>query len=266
MSLRRSPSSVLAFAGIATLVGGTLAAIAPNCLTSPDMCTILLSRNTPAGTLGFLTAPVANRGPTDTTFTITSTSATETSTVNWIAIPKDVGLANSTTFVNNASLRRGPSGLQVHRGRATLIGGTVTVTGVNLSSNSKIFCMAADIAGTSGKLSTPSASVDPTTGQFVINSNSGTDTSTVDWVVIGQSLRFSPSGQVFAQSKGTLASSTQFTGMNPLNDALISVIASVITSATPGNLSSPVSSRVGGRVDILSSVGGDGSLVELAVF
>lgn len=269
MVLRRSPSSILAFIGTATLVAGAALNIDAGCLTDPDKCTIILSRNTPAGTLGFLSAPTSGRSSTDTNFDIASSNAADTSTVNWMAIPKNVGSALSTTFVNNASLRRGPSGLNVHRGRATLVGGTVTVTGIAFRAGAIGFCMAATFGGTSGKLSIPSATVLDASGSFVINSSSGTDTSTVDWVIVGNPLRFSPSGSRFAQSKGTLSSSTQFTNMNPLDDTQISVLASVINPSSPANLSAPTigSNRSGGLVTILSSdSAGDGSLVEVAVF
>ncbi len=266
MTLRRSPSSLLALFGTATLVAGTVAGINAGCITDPDKCTILLSRNTPGGTLGFLSAPANVRGAADTTFTITSTNAADVSTVNWVAIPKNVGLATSTTFVNNASLRRGPSGIQVQRGRTSaMVLGTVSVLGLTFGANAIVFVMAADLAGTTGKLSVPSATVDPTLGKFVVNSSSATDTSTVEYVVINRILRFSPSGPVFAQSKGSLSGTTRFDNMNPLQDDQ-SPIASVITpGGTQGNLSAPTADRILGRTTILSSAA-ETSLIELACF
>jgi hypothetical protein len=266
MALRRSPSSFLALFGTATLVAGAAPAINAGCPTTGDSCTIILSRNTPGGTLGFLTAQGGQRDGF-TTFGIDSTSATETSTVNWMAIPKSTGLAQSTNFTNTASLRRGPSGLQVQKGRATLVAGTKTVTGVPFAPGAIVFVMAADFAGTSGKLSVPDATVNADTGQFVINSNQAADTSTVDWVVISRILRFSPSGAIFSQAKGTLAAGTvEITRMNPLQDLETAVLASVYTPSSPGNLSAPTASRTGGNVSITSSVGGDVSTVELVVF
>lgn len=266
MALRRSPSNVLALFGVATLVAGTVAGINAGCLSAPDSCTIILSRNTPAGTLGFLTAPLAGRSTTN--LTITSTNAAETSTVNWMAIPKNVGLSSSTSFTNTASLRRSPSGHQVFKGRATLVAGTKSVTGIPFSSGALVFVMAADFGGTSGKLSVPDATVDPTTGTFVINSNQAADTSIVDWVVINRILRFSPSGRLFSQARGDLAGTTVFTKMNPFNETDTAVLASVITSTgTPGNLSSPLVERVrgDGSVAVLSSAA-ETSNVELALF
>jgi hypothetical protein len=279
MTLRRSPSSILAYFGVATLVAGTIAGIEPGCLTHPDKCTIILSRNTPGGTLGFLGAPATPRIATDSTvFTIDSTNALETSSVNWVAIPKNVGLAASTTFTNNGSLKRSPSGLNVITGVARLVAGTKTVGGLSFGPNAKVFVMATDFGGTSGKLSAPVASVNSATGSFVINSNQAGDTSDVGYVVIDQPLRFSPSGEIMSQSKGSLAAgSAEFSRMDPLdtipapgrsssNTPLVT-LASVITPSTPGNLSAPQGvARTDGSVLILSSVGGDISLVEVACF
>lgn len=242
--MRKSPSGFFGAFGVATLVAGAVTGIVLPFNSDPDKCTIILSRNTPGGTLGFLSAPVAQRGAADTTFGITSSSALETSTVNWLAIPKNVGLGSSTTFVNNASVRRPPSGAQITRGVATLVAGTVTVTSPNpFSDQAKIFVCARVIGGTSGKLSAPVASVNPATGQFVINSDSATDTSTVSWLIIDEALKFPPSGPRIGQSKGAIDGSTVFNGMNPLWDTAAAspdlfAAASVIDAAgTQGNLS-----------------------------
>ncbi len=269
MTLRRSPSSILARFGTATLVAGAVTGIAAGCITDPDQCTILLSRNTPVGTLGFLSAPVDVRTPSLSTFRILSSNAADTSTVNWLAIPKNAGLASSTEFVNTASLRRSPSGLNVLVGYATLVAGTKTVTGIQLTPESKIFVCAATIAGTSGKLSVPDATVDESLSQFVINSNSGTDTSVITYVVVSEPLRFSPSGRVFSQAKGAMADqSAVFTKMDPfLEGSSLAVIASVASiGGTPGNLAAPLGgSRAGGSVTITSTAA-ETSLIEAAAF
>lgn len=265
MTTRRSTSSILAFFGTATLIAGAAADIDAGCLTDPDHCTILLSRNTPSGTLGFLSAPVSGRGGSSTNFDVASTNGADTSSVNWVAIPKDPGLAASISYLNTASLRKSPSGLNVFTGTATLIGGTVTVTGVPLGAAAIVLCMAHNPLGAPGKLSAPVASINATTGQFVINSSSGSDTSTVDWVVIDQPLRFSPSGRVFSQSSGNLTGVTPvaFANMNPLEES-VAVIASVITSAgTPGNMF--CQTRSGGSI-FLTDTAAETSLVEVAAF
>jgi hypothetical protein len=73
----------------------------------------------------------------------------------------------------------------IQKGTATLSGGTVTVTGVTLTANSVIMHSRNTTGGTPGNLSAPAASRNTSTGQFVIQSSSGTETSTVDWVIIG---------------------------------------------------------------------------------
>jgi hypothetical protein len=86
---------------------------------------------------------------------------------------------------DGAKLDKLPSAITV--GTATLgAGGTVTVSTANITGSSKIVLTENTPAGTVGHLSAPVASrVVGTPGTFVINSSSSSDTSTVDWVVIG---------------------------------------------------------------------------------
>lgn len=263
MTLRRSPSQILALCGTATLVGGAATLIDAGCLTSIDLCTILLSRNTPGGTLGFLSAPSAQRGVGVTTFRISSSNGADTSTVNWLAIPKS---NNQSDGLNGGGFRKSPSNKFVQRGTATLVGGTVTVTDVAMSAAARIFVMANTFGGTPGKLSAPVASVDAAAGTFVINSDSGADTSTVDWIVVDEPLRFSPSGRLFYQSKNTLvAGDATFSDANPLDEPA-AILASIIDVSTPGNLSAPAASRLSGDYLIHSSNSSDVSTVESSVF
>lgn len=248
MTQRRSPSQFLAYFGTVTLTAGAYANVEPQCLTSPSLCTIILSRNTPGGTLGYLSAPSMGRSTPDTTFDILSSSNTDTSTVNWLAIPKNPGLPAALNGSQNAaadgSLRKPPSGLFVAKGTVGLVAGTKTVsTGKQFTSAARVFVMANDLLGTPGRLSAPQASVDPDTGTFVINSTSNTDISSVDWVVIDQPMRFSPSGPRMAQANGTFNGGNGLQvvdGMNPRNEIDLTVLASLITAAgTQGNLSAP---------------------------
>lgn len=83
---------------------------------------------------------------------------------------------NKVTLQNNTSL------VDSVKGTATLVGGTVTVSAVALSATAVIQLTRNTPGGTAGNLSAPSASRVPgSSGSFVINSDSGTDTSTVDW-------------------------------------------------------------------------------------
>jgi hypothetical protein len=63
--------------------------------------------------------------------------------------------------------------------------GSVTISGVVLTANSKIFLTANTAGGTQGTLRAPTATRNVGAGTFVINSSSGTDTSTVDWMIVG---------------------------------------------------------------------------------
>jgi hypothetical protein len=68
-------------------------------------------------------------------------------------------------------------------GTATLVGGTVTVSTTAVAAGSKIFFGRNTPGGTVGDLSAPSASIVAATS-FVLNSASGTDTSTVNWWIV----------------------------------------------------------------------------------
>jgi hypothetical protein len=272
MVLRRSPSSLLAANfGTATLVGGTAANIAALCPTNENLCTIILSRNTPGGTLGFLSAPSSGRVAGEITFDLASLNGADVSTVNWLAIPKNTGLG-STTFINSGSLRRPPSGKFVARGTATLVAGTVTVTTPQpFSAAARVFVMAHEPGGTQGHLSAPQASVNPTTSQFVINSSNAADVSTVDWILIDEPLRFSPSGTRMAQSAGQMVGgSASFTQMLPMLQTDISVLASVIDAGgTSGFLYCSNANRPPTRTDggvLILSTAAETSLIESAIF
>lgn len=69
-------------------------------------------------------------------------------------------------------------------GTATLVGGTVTVASAVLTANSKIMVTRNTPGGTVGHLSAPFASRNTTDGTFVLNSDSNTETSTVDWAIL----------------------------------------------------------------------------------
>jgi len=61
--------------------------------------------------------------------------------------------------------------------------GSVTISTTAVTAASKIFLTRNTVGGTLGNLSVPSASIVANTS-FVINSDSGTDTSTVNWLII----------------------------------------------------------------------------------
>lgn len=68
-------------------------------------------------------------------------------------------------------------------GTATLVGGTVTVNTGKVATGDKIMISCNTTGGTQGILSAPTGSIVNGTS-FVINSSSGTDTSTVNWIII----------------------------------------------------------------------------------
>jgi len=86
--------------------------------------------------------------------------------------------------LSTSNLKMDFTGSAPTTGTATLVGGTVTVSTTAVTVNSRIMLTRNTPGGTVGDLSAPSASRSAGSS-FVINSASGTDTSTVDWVVIG---------------------------------------------------------------------------------
>ena len=64
-------------------------------------------------------------------------------------------------------------------GSATLVGGTVVVSEPTAGTGSLVFVSRMTTGGTAGHLSVVRAK-----GSFTINSSSGTDTSTVAWMVL----------------------------------------------------------------------------------
>jgi hypothetical protein len=68
-------------------------------------------------------------------------------------------------------------------GTSTLVGGTVTVSTTAVATGSLIYVSRNTSGGTAGHLNAPSASIVNGTS-FVINSSSGTDTSTVNWWIV----------------------------------------------------------------------------------
>lgn len=72
-------------------------------------------------------------------------------------------------------------GSNTHMGQAVLVGGTVTVSNTQVTANTRIFLSHANTSGTLGHLYV-SGRVAGTS--FTITSSSGTDTSTVNWLLI----------------------------------------------------------------------------------
>jgi hypothetical protein len=75
------------------------------------------------------------------------------------------------------------SGAADVRGTATLSGGTVTVSTTAVKTGDVIMVSRNTTGGTAGHLNAPVASIVNSTS-FVINSSSGTDTSTVNWWIL----------------------------------------------------------------------------------
>lgn len=92
-----------------------------------------------------------------------------------------MALSGNVLRVNGLNVGTGTNIAQIKHGRAVLVGGTVAVADASVTANSRIFVCGAVDGGTPGwlRVSARSAGV-----SFTITSSSGTDTSTVDWLII----------------------------------------------------------------------------------
>lgn len=71
-------------------------------------------------------------------------------------------------------------GSNARMGTAVLVGGTVTVANTSVTANTRVFVSRSTTGGTLGHLSTTQIA----STSFTVNSSSGTDTSTVNWLLI----------------------------------------------------------------------------------
>jgi hypothetical protein len=71
-------------------------------------------------------------------------------------------------------------GSNARMGTATLVGGTIAVANTSVTANTRIFISRSTTGGTEGHLSTTQIA----STSFTVNSSSGTDTSTVNWLLI----------------------------------------------------------------------------------
>lgn len=76
-------------------------------------------------------------------------------------------------------------GAGMQKGTATLVAGTVTVSGVTLTSGSQILFGYNTAGADADYLDAPVASRNVSAGTFVINSSNALDTSSVDWIIVG---------------------------------------------------------------------------------
>lgn len=100
-----------------------------------------------------------------------------------------IGQAPGTDKVEitgNLALKAAGNGLKVKEGTnarmgtATLVAGTVTIANTSVTANTRIFLSRTTTGGTAGHLSSTRIA----NTSFTINSSSGTDTSTVDWLLV----------------------------------------------------------------------------------
>ncbi len=187
-----------------------------DCYISPataDSATALDFANPPAGGFGSGTrrpvfaSTLSSLGATTLNVTGAATTTIGTGGTGIVQIGNTTGntavtgsLTASTTLTassgaitaTNGNLVLGTAGnkLSIATGSNASIGtsvamtaGSVTISTTAVTASSKIFLTANTAGGTPGELNAPTASIVAGTS-FVINSSSGTDTSTVNWLII----------------------------------------------------------------------------------
>lgn len=145
--------------GVATLVAGTV--VVPLTAVTANS-NIQVTRNTPGGALGNLSVPAANI-VANTSFTINSDAAGETSTVNWEVI-NPLGQYTASGFGNQA-----------------MVAGVVTIFTSQVQANSNIQ-LTLKTFGTAHGQWYVSAIVPGVS--FTVTSTANTETSTVSWVIM----------------------------------------------------------------------------------
>lgn len=148
--------------GIATLAAGTV--VVP-CNAVVAGSNIQVTRNTPAGGLGNLSVPSANIVP-NVGFTINSSDNTETSTIDWVVI--------------NPLGQYSASGIS-----SAMVAGIVTIETSQVQSSSDIQ-LTLHTFGTAHGQWRVSAIVPGVS--FTVTSTNNTETSTVSWVIMPQTL------------------------------------------------------------------------------
>jgi uncharacterized membrane protein len=101
-----------------------------------------------------------------------------------VASPGDkFAVAGNVALTTAGNKLKIATGANASVGTSTLVGGTVTVSTTAVTTSSLIYVTVNTPGGTQGFLSVPSASIVDATS-FVINSTSGTETSTVNWWIV----------------------------------------------------------------------------------
>lgn len=233
--------------GRVALVGGTATVTLPSTLPAATKQNIQLHRAVAAGTLGVLQVGTRTAG---TSFVINSTNGSDTSTVDWTVWPP--GTPNTTTGVTGLS------------DRAILSGGTITpaqTATCAVTTPQSIFLTSALTGGTPGFLRVGTRTAGTS---FVLSSTGGSDTSSVDFLMVPGLAPVSP---FISLGRATLVGGT-VTVAAPLTQALASgqqiYLSVAATGGTQGNLS--VGARTPGVGFVINSDNAaDTSIVEYGI-
>lgn len=221
--------------GIATLAAGTV--VVP-CNAVVATSNIQVTRNTPAGALGNLSVPSANIVP-NVGFTINSSAAGETSTVDWM--------------VTNPLGQYSASGIS-----AAMVAGSITIETSQVQSNSDIQLTLHTFGTAHGQWHV--SGIVPGVS-FTVTSTNNTETSTVSWVIMPKNLAQGTSanlgsglnpvvGQIFVNEKTVRANSNILLTYSTDPGGNGGVLSAPTASIQPGIGFSIVSSNVADTAQI----------------
>jgi hypothetical protein len=227
-------------AGTATLAAGTVT-VPVNAVTAAS--NILISRNTPAGTLGNLSVPSASI-TANTSFVINSSSNAETSTVNWEIVNP----------LSQYSASGSPS--------AAMITGAVTIFTSQVQANSNIQLTMGTFGTAHGQWYV--SAIVPGVS-FTVTSTANTETSTVSWAIIPANW---PSGTSNNLGSGVTPVAGQIFVPAPSVTASSNILLTYATNpaGSGGVLSAPTASiQPGVGFTIISSNNADTAQVNWAI-
>ncbi|HEU4728393.1 MAG TPA: hypothetical protein VFT22_10900 [Kofleriaceae bacterium] len=136
-------------------------------------------------------------------------------------------------------------------GKSTLVAGTVTVTGQTLFPDVIIKLTANTVGGAAGFLSAPSAS--RTATQFVIQSSSGTDTSTVDWEVLTPNYHYDVSAITTGSFDNPTHTALQITSATATDLPTVLTMCAEIASKWPMHISDAVAHAAADATNTLAN-------------
>jgi len=151
---------------------------------TPSHCAWVQYRNG-EGTVTTTVFGPSDVGPTVDRSVVVGRNLICTNSDEWVAgtdnVSNRMAMSGNVLSVNGLNVGTGTNISQIKHGRATLVGGIITVSDASVTTNSRIFVSSAVGGGTPGWLRISARNVGVS---FTILSSSVSDTSQVDWMIV----------------------------------------------------------------------------------